>query len=95
MCCDTVFYIVIKVMVFDFLPTDVNECSDPLMNNCHLHADCTDVVGSFDCFCQHGYEGNGVTSCNRLINLQINQTVLFYNTSLPIIKTNRSISYNS
>ena len=29
------------------------------MHNCHVHADCTNTVGSFECSCQSNYYGNG------------------------------------
>ena len=35
---------------------DVNEC---LLNPCHVNADCNNTDGSFYCYCQSGYLGDG------------------------------------
>ena len=29
-------------------------------HNCHINADCKDTVGSFECKCHVGYEGDGI-----------------------------------
>ncbi|XP_014677474.1 PREDICTED: transmembrane cell adhesion receptor mua-3-like [Priapulus caudatus] len=31
---------------------DVNECADPLLNDCDRHADCINLEGSYTCVCQ-------------------------------------------
>jgi len=43
---------------------NVNEC-DPILgdNDCHRFAECTDTTGSYECQCNHGYTGNGKSSC--------------------------------
>ena len=41
---------------------DVNECVSG-GHNCHIHATCSNTIGSFDCMCNTGYRGNGLT-CN-------------------------------
>ena len=38
---------------------ELNECSDPFLNACHMNALCTDVPGSYVCNCLAGFEGNG------------------------------------
>ncbi len=43
--------------------TDVDECSDPSLNNCDANATCTNTDGSFTCACNSGFSGDG-TSCN-------------------------------
>ena len=40
---------------------DKNEC-ELAQDNCHSNATCRNVVGSFMCTCNDGFEGNG-TSC--------------------------------
>ena len=42
--------------------TDVNECENGGLNNCHEKANCTNTEGSFDCNCNDGYSGSG-TEC--------------------------------
>ena len=43
---------------------DVNECSLQT-DNCSTNAYCTDTEGSYNCTCNFGYTGNGVTCCKR------------------------------
>jgi hypothetical protein len=45
---------------FSVLLTDIDEC---LNNPCHSNASCTDSEGSFDCQCNNGYAGDGVSNC--------------------------------
>ena len=44
-----------------FIHADINECSDPSLNNCHSSAVCTNTMGGFMCMCNPGFEGDGVT----------------------------------
>ena len=39
---------------------DVDECLSSL-DDCHLDAFCTNTIGSYNCTCNKGYEGNGRT----------------------------------
>ena len=41
---------------------DINEC---LSNPCDINAVCEDVRGSFDCRCNEGYSGNGLTCLSK------------------------------
>ena len=57
--------------------TNYNEC-DPsidasLAHNCHNLANCSDTIGSFDCTCISGYEGNG-TFCAE-VNECVSQNI--------------------
>ncbi|XP_068683338.1 uncharacterized protein [Montipora foliosa] len=36
---------------------DIDECSSE--NNCHVNANCTNTLGSYNCTCKKGYEGDG------------------------------------
>ena len=42
-----------------FSCSDINECESEMANDCDVNADCTDTVGSYDCNCSSGYEGDG------------------------------------
>ena len=46
--------------------TELNECSDPSLNDCDVNADCTDIPGSYKCNCRPGYSGNG-TFCDSMV----------------------------
>ena len=46
-----------------FIP-DVDECELDI-DNCHVNANCIDVIGSFDCTCNSGFEGDGVTCISK------------------------------
>jgi len=41
---------------------DIDECSSGT-NNCDVHANCTNTIGSYECKCKPGYFGNG-TECS-------------------------------
>ena len=45
--------------------TDIDECADSALNDCHLRATCENTDGSFTCTCDApAYDGNGTTcSC--------------------------------
>ena len=43
--------------------TDIDECE--LSTPCDSNANCTDTVGSFDCFCNVGYSGNGLVCISK------------------------------
>ena len=38
---------------------DINECELDSLNDCDGNADCVDTIGSYNCSCISGYEGNG------------------------------------
>jgi len=42
---------------------DINEC---ILEGCSKHAYCQNTEGSFECFCQPGYSGDGLTSCTAI-----------------------------
>ena len=42
---------------------DINECQNG-MHNCNMAAKCSNVIGSFSCECNEGWEGDGVTCQN-------------------------------
>jgi len=46
------------------LHADIDECERGT-DNCHVNAICTDVIGSFVCTCNSGFEGNGVNCTSK------------------------------
>ena len=45
--------------------SDIDECSNDTLNNCHDNATCTDTVGSFECSCEEGFTGDGVNCTGK------------------------------
>ena len=43
---------------------DIDECELGI-DNCHVNATCTDVIGSFVCTCNNGFDGNGVDCTSK------------------------------
>ena len=53
-----------KMMSYIFWPNlDINECELSL-DDCDVNAACEDVIGSYNCTCNFGYDGNG-THCSK------------------------------
>lgn len=48
--------------VFSFTRSDINECITGAAR-CHYNATCVNTPGSFSCFCEPGYTGDG-SDCN-------------------------------
>ena len=44
---------------------DVNECEIDILHNCHGDAQCSNTEGSFNCFCNSGYTGDGKNCTGR------------------------------
>ncbi len=44
-----------------YFSLDIDECTIST-HNCDGNATCTNYAGTFNCACNHGYEGNG-TEC--------------------------------
>lgn len=38
---------------------DIDECEDESMNDCDINANCSNSIGSYNCFCFDGFEGSG------------------------------------
>ena len=54
-----------------YLFSDVDECTLNT-DNCDINAECTNTVGSFECDCNSGFSGDGVTcSGNDCVDLFI------------------------
>ena len=52
------------IIAYEYIPIpDINECSRNI-HNCDEHATCENAPGTFGCFCNNGWEGNGRTCVN-------------------------------
>ena len=47
-----------SLIIHWFILTDINECELEI-HTCSSNANCTDTVGSFNCTCREGFEGDG------------------------------------
>ena len=45
--------------------SDIGECTAG-SHTCHVNADCTNTLGSFDCACRAGYSGDGTVCGSKL-----------------------------
>ena len=61
---------------------DINECSDDL-HNCHDNATCSDTDGSFQCFCNSGFDGDGVNCTSMFSFSQLARVANYYRCLLP------------
>lgn len=44
--------------------SDINECGEK--TNCHINATCLNTVGSYKCFCNQGFRGDG-NACQSVV----------------------------
>ena len=51
------FCILVFFIISLSLLTDINECNET--NDCDGNASCTNTIGSYDCVCLSGFEGDG------------------------------------
>ena len=51
---------IIDDFFFMFPLPDINEC-DVGTHACHTHASCSNNAGSFECVCNQGFIGDGIT----------------------------------
>ena len=68
------------LIAFFNLFSDINECTSD-QQHCHWNAYCTNLEGSFNCTCKHGYQGDG-SSC------QGHKKQLFYDSNCGGVKIN-------
>ena len=55
---------VLSIAINTSIIPDNDECALGT-HNCDDHADCSNILGSYDCVCTFGYTGNGVV-CNGI-----------------------------
>ena len=58
-------------MLFVKMTIDINEC-EMETDNCDGNANCTDTIGSFNCTCNPGYDGDGVNCASEFFSLTDN-----------------------
>ena len=54
-----IFFFVSNNLMFFCLFLDINECASDRLNDCDENARCIDTIGSYNCTCNSGYEGDG------------------------------------
>ena len=58
--------------------TDVDECTDVVtVVECGVNAHCVNLVGSFNCSCLQGYEGNATTLCESKQSYNDNMLTMY------------------
>ena len=53
-----------------YLYVDIDECTEGT-DNCDDNATCTNTVGGFECTCNIGYTGNGVSCSGNFIDIYL------------------------
>lgn len=56
--------------------SDINECSSFNSNNCSVNAQCTNTAGSYNCSCQGGFTGDGLSCFGK--QQFINETIICF-----------------
>ena len=68
------------VLYFTAANTDIDECETG--DDCHENAECNNIVGSYECTCNTGYGGDGLSCtgtafmCNSYTCYYFNQCIL-------------------
>ena len=52
------------ILLLGLVHADINECHAG-SHNCHASASCNNTVGSYDCFCNKGFAGDGVNCSGK------------------------------
>ena len=63
--CAGEFYFSYVCMFIITILTDIDECVEE-SDGCHSNATCVNTIGSYNCTCNDGFDGNGV-SCESMI----------------------------
>ena len=57
--CTVQHHVLFVIMALFSSCSDINECVLSSLNDCDGNADCIDTIGSYNCSCNPGYEGDG------------------------------------
>ena len=49
----------------EFSFSDVDECNNGL-DICNVNANCSNTLGSFECYCKEGFVGDGIICLSKL-----------------------------
>ena len=66
--------------------TDIDECANDILNNCHEDARCTNTEGGFNCSCNDGYSGNGTECTGKLVACSLYVYIPVKNSSSLLLK---------
>ena len=58
------------------LVSDINECKNESLEDCHDEAECYNSVGDYSCSCNTGYRGDGRTCSGDVIKHLLSMTQL-------------------
>ena len=72
------------------LSSDINECEE-MFDNCDSDAQCIDTIGSYNCECYDGYEGDGFNCSSMLTLLGTNMHHLTCIISVQFVDINECI----
>lgn len=56
---DVLLIWLLRLLQFDCKFTDIDECSNPSLNNCATNNVCVNTLGNYRCKCYQGYHGDG------------------------------------
>ena len=56
--------ILLSLIILGLVHADINECHTG-SHTCHANASCNNTVGSYDCFCNKGFSGEGVNCSGK------------------------------
>lgn len=60
--------------LLEFFYLDFDECSNNVAD-CHIHANCTNIIGSFNCECKAGFSGSGIVCSGEWAHKEVIETV--------------------
>lgn len=59
----------LPLLIINFHLSDIDECTNATLNNCNINGKCHNFDGGFNCSCNNGFTGNGVTCTGKILIL--------------------------